>query len=437
MSLPGSFPAVFAFNAAFLALLALAVPRPRFQAYTFIAIFLFLGFCGKFWVHGVLGFSFVEPIGAFDASAPAWDRALWLAAAGAMGMAAARSIELFYHRSHVITDLAAVVRQAPGWFTRHRHAVWAVVLAAVVGLNAWNVVAAFYQIGVNPRVVLPARLNVPIAWLINIGFALVVAVLVHWELQQARAGALYAAIVEALACSVSTLSRSAYILHAGSYLFAALERSRELRLLLRPQWRLRLVAALAVGFVVAILAVQWLRASVYFAPATGPGVVTAQAAGESYFVQLLRQVPFLVVHRWVGLEGMLAVTAHSGTSLGLFADALMESPKVGGAGLYQRIAGSAYAPSQQFTFLTLPGVLAVLAYSGSLVVVFLGAATVCALLMATEAFAARSTGNPYLLAVAGAAMAYVASNLNFPYLAAVFMAELWVTLALIRLAYRP
>lgn len=448
---PGSTVPFVAFNAAFIGLLALALPRPRLYVYTFLALFLFLGFWGKLWVHFALGFPFVEPTGAFDGAGASWDRALWIGATGAAGFALARAVQLVFHRSHQVVELiGSDTRPVPQWFVEHRRAVWIATGAAVAGLNVWNVGAAFYQIGVNPRLVLPLGLNVPIAWFINVGFGLLVAVLVHWELRSRprnAATALLAPVAEAIACSGSTLSRSAYVLHAGPYVLAAIERHRELSALVVRGRRAALAGALVLGFGVSLVLVQALRASLYFAPAPPPALNAAapaqlqtpapevRAARESYFVQLMRQVPFLMVHRWVGLEGVLAVSAYSRTSIGLLREAMLENPNEGANSLYQRIARSFYADSDRFTFLTLPGTIGVLAYSGSLMVVLLGAALIAAAAIGTEVAAARGTGNPFLLAVAGAAMANVVSNLNFPYLAAIFLAQLWVALAAIRLLH--
>lgn len=439
MSLPGSFMPVAAFNAAFIAMLLLALPRPRFYVYTFLALFLFLGFWAKYWVHGALAFAFIEPIGAFDGSAAAWDRALWLASAGAAGIAAARLAQLIYHRGRGLADILADAAGPPRWFVRHRRAVWAAFGLLVVLVDLWNVQAAFYQIGVNPRLVLPLSLNVVMAWLVNIAFALGVAVLVHWEItSRGAAGALVAPIVEAVVCSASTLSRSAYVLHAGPYVLAALERHRELLRLVSRTWRARLAGVIVAGALIALLGVQWLRTAVYFAPAALPAASSSAAAaqgGFNYLPSMMEQLPLLLVHRWVGLEGVLAASAHPQIGPELFREALKESPKAGMHSLYQGIARSAYKDSAQFTFLTLPGLIGVLAYSASLAIVFCGAALVSALVLGTEWLAARWTGNPFLLAVAGAAMANVASNLNFPYLAAIFMAELWFTLVVIALLH--
>lgn len=442
-SYPGSTLTLAAFTAAFITLLALVLPKPRLYAYTFLALFLFLGFWAKLTVHLALGFPFVEPIGVFDNSGAAWDRALWVGASGAAGVALSRAVQLAWYRARGVRELAVDdPLPVPSWYAAHRRAAWIALAIGIAGLNLWNAYASFYQIGVNPRLILPLRLNILVAWLLNIGFALLVATLVRWEMRdQPRRTflALLAPLAEALACSVSTLSRSAYVLHVGPYLLAAWERRRDPVTRICSRIRVRLGAALLAGFLASIVGVQALRASAYFAPVATPSqmtpATTAVPFGKSYFVQLMQQVPWLIVHRWVGLEGVLTVTSYSGTGPELMREALAESPKMGNTALYQRMAHSFYMGSERFTFLTLPGFVAVLAYSGSLVVVLLGAAAVGALVLATEVTATRLVGNPFVLAVAGAAIANVASNLNFPYLAAVFIGELWLTLALIRLLH--
>jgi hypothetical protein len=445
-SYPGALLPYLAFNAAQIAMLLLAVPRPRVFAYTILALFLFLGFWGKLWVHFGLGFLFIEPTGAFDGSGPAWDRALWLAAAGSAGLALPRALQLLHHRRRGVLELAATAAELPRWYVRHRRAVWIALVTAIAALNLWNVEAAFYQIGVNPRLVLPLRLNVGFAWLLNTGFALLVATLVHWELRlrsRTAPWALLAPLAEALAGSMSMLSRSAFVLHVGPYVLAALERRVGLASLTRAA-RVMIALALFATFGASIVLVQALRASVYFAPGVAAAAPAAAAkssapspapAGESYFVQMMRQLPFLMVHRWVGLEGVMAVSSHPELGAALARQAFLEDPRKGQNSLYQRIARSFYTGSERFTFLTLPGAIAVLAYSGSALIVALGAVLLGLLVIGTELAVARGIGNPLVMAVAGAAIANVVSNLTYPYLAAIFFAELWVTLAAIWLLH--
>jgi hypothetical protein len=107
----------------------------------------------------------------------------------------------------------------------------------------------------------------------------------------------------------------------------------------------------------------------------------------------------------------------------------VEDPRAGNAALYQQISRAKYQAQAGFTFLTLPGVVAVMSYSGSAWVVLLGMMFVTSIVLATEATFRRLFHNEFLCAVVGVAMANTLAQMNFPYLTVIFFLEMWVTLA--------
>ncbi len=321
----------------------------------------------------------------------------------------------------------------------------------MVVLNAWNVYAAIYQIGVNPRVQLPRTVAISAAWLINAGLALWLAALVHWEhlRQPSRLGVvLRVPLIEGSLCTVSALSRSLFLLHTVPYAVSLI--GQKLRL---PR---RTTAALAVmfcgAFGLSIVCVQFSRIAL-FSRALSQAPVTALApaapstpeppsipappsnagifANRAVLQNNVRQLLFLASDRWVGLEGVLAVSSSSQLGTSLLLEGITENPRRGNASIFQQLAGSPYRASSTFTFLTLAGPVGVLSYSGSAPIVMLGMALLTIVLLGTEGLIWRSTGNSFLISVAGLAMANVVYQLNFPYLTLVFFVQLWVTIAVI------
>lgn len=437
---PGSVWPFLAFSGAMILMAALALVGPVSYAYSFLAAFLFLGFWCKLVVHLLTGVPLIEPVGLFDGSPIAWDAAVLVASAAALGVASMRAFQLVV-LSRCAYALTMSYRFAPPFYVRFRRSIWVLALTVVLALNLWNSQAAFYQIGVNPRVVLPAHMNVVLAWLINWGFALGVACLVHWEirLHPKKGGvALMGALVEAASASISSLSRSAYLFHGISCVLAWLEAQRRG---IAGSGRMQvawIVAAFVLGLLATLVAVQVQRSELYFAPIetqhsnqrSAPST-PLDAERQTYLRDMLAQLPWLVVNRWVGLEAVLAVSSHPGKGPALFAEAIRENPKLGVDTIFQRIAGAGYAQSERFTFLTLAGATAVLYYTGSLAVVAVGMAALAGMLLATDALVRRSTGNPFVASLAGISMAYTTTQLTFPYLAAIFFLQLWFTLAAI------
>jgi hypothetical protein len=415
---PGSTAIFLTFNGCFVALAISVLPRPRLYVYTVLAAFLLLGLWAKTLVHTIWEPKFLEPVGGFANSAGEWDQALAAMTAAGLGTLAVRGLHLAYYRRRgqpVRSDAGA-----PRWFTRHCRLVWVLTLVAVAAVNAANLRFAFYQIGVNAQSVLPLRLHVGLSWLVNIGFALWIAALLWWD-YAGRPSSLGRnigiAFAEAFASSVSAFSRILYLVHAAPYWLALWQERRRVR---AP-----LVAVFVLLFVASVFAVFALRASYY-------------PANADLGRNIKLEIPQLVVQRWVGLEGVLAVGSLPERNAALIVSAIAESPKAGADSLYQRTARSRYRVDDTgtFTFGSNAGPVAVLLFSGSLMIVAAGMALIVGVLLLTEAAAARWTGNPFLMAVAGAALANVVSQTTFFYLTAVFLLQLWVAIAFIAVLHR-
>ena len=437
---PGSTAIFILFDFSFLAMLLLALLQPRAYAYIFFSAMLFLGFWLKLMVNMLANIDFLEPVGEFTGSAEQWDRALLVASIGAIGIVCARVLHLFVTaRVSFLDAIDNPARNIPWWYFQFRKSIWVTSNLLMISLNVVNLQTAFYQTGVNPKLVLPAHLNVPLAWLINIGFALWFAVLIHWDWKSkpnTLTNNLLVPIFEALISSISTISRSLYILHATPYLLAFAEKWQSMRTTLVKRARTSLLVLCVLCFLVSLICVSWLRINVYmlgydtvFVTVGSQNEIKKAPIPSATIDDQVQQVIKLIVWRWIGLEGVLAVSSHSNLGSNLFLNAIREDPNKGNNSLYQLISKRlSYPKSERFTFLTLPGIIAVLYYSGSLLIVFAGMIFVLLLMLATEWVTLRCTGNPFLQSIVSMAMANVVCQLNFPYLALIFFLQLWVAI---------
>jgi hypothetical protein len=270
-----------------------------------------------------------------------------------------------------------------------------------------------------------------LAWLVNIGFALWVAALVWWDYGRGRdlGRSLIAPIGEAVLSAMSSFSRLTFVVRALSYVLAIHERP-ELQRAITRRSRYFLLGAVATLFVSSVVAVFALRVHLYYGYSVGAG--TEPFVGHVNRT-IFKQLPLLLIHRWVGLEGVLTVGSAETRSGALLAEAIRESPGLEGQSLFQRLAKTRYLSENpdQFVFLGNAGPIAVLWLSGSLAVVFLGMAGLALVLFATEEAAKRWTGNPLLLAVSGAALANVTSQTTYFYLTFIFLLQLWLALAVV------
>lgn len=84
------------------------------------------------------------------------------------------------------------------------------------------------------------------------------------------------------------------------------------------------------------------------------------------------QIARLVVDRWIGAEGLMAVVSYPEKNLNLIYSTLLRVPKVGEKDIFEKMNKSFYPISTKYVFTSLPGPVAFFYYSGSKTVVFIG-----------------------------------------------------------------
>jgi hypothetical protein len=118
---------------------------------------------------------------------------------------------------------------------------------------------------------------------------------------------------------------------------------------------------------------------------------------------LISRIAALAVDRWIGMEGVMAISAYPGKSAELFTKALTERSGLGEAPLYQKVCQSIYQTLDQtkFQFASLPGAAAFFYYSGSLWLVFAGMLSLTLAALWSEHLVNYMTGNAILCALMG------------------------------------
>lgn len=448
---------LLAFHFVCITVIALTLPRPRSQAYTAIAVMFVLGFWPKFMLRLFVDMPYLEPTGNFDHAAPTWNAALVTAVLGMSGVAAVRLIHLVYARRGM-SRVAIEPQFLQGFYERYRAQLWWISIALIAAAYAWNVHAAVYIVGVNPRVVLPFRLNIVLAWCYLVGFPLWLALLIGWEMRRRRTSALtgwmlFVAAAEGMVSSVLLLSRANYLLRAAAYMLAV-GNSKVVgrRVSIGPN-KLLVAAGVVAGFAVSIVAVMLLRAVIYYdyynpparspvtttaprpstapsgPPATQPSVLAARPIDK-----MVQEVGRLFIDRWIGLEGVMAV-ASSPRSPDVLWKAVSEDPHLGITSQYQQIALASrqYEAQKDFTFLTLAGIIAVFAMAGLPWLTVVGTGALTALLMLSETVTRRLTGNEMAVGIVSTVSAFMLVQVTFPRLFATFLLEMWLTLGALAL----
>ena len=492
---PGSKLVYTLFVAIFWLMAITALGKRTHYGYLYLAIALWLGFLGKITVHLLLNYPYVEPTGRFDGSASAWDSVLLVAiSAGAGVMLGKLFLTLIGMKYARIVGMDEA--KVPAWYPSLRKWLWPLALTLVLCFGALNLTLGIQQIGLVPRTILPWPLNALIAWQVSIGSALLLAVLLWWEITLKRSISLsvYALLIEAMISTTTLLSRGVYIFHTIPQFFSLFENRRSLAGMTKAKTA-ALTLAFAALLVITISGVTTFRAYLYphaggftteeqmrltrlevleggiasvrillsqgehheaalrellaekeklegdiskdqaeRSPAAAgdhPESVETDASPASMTDRLLEnksklvselshqldggalpRILSLVVDRWIGLEGVMAVSAYPEKSNQLLFEAIMEKRAIGSTTKFQEIANSHYrwVDANIWQFASLPGAAAFFYFSGSLWVVMLGMAVFSLLLQLSEQFIFRLTSNPLLCSMFGLTLANTISQ---------------------------
>lgn len=362
---------------------------------TFIGLFLWLGFWLKFSIRtAFIEGKFHEATGAFDGSAQAFDHALTVACCGLAGLLIASFIRQKFFRytpSPPSCESSGLFKIYRTW----RKTFISIFLLLVLVVAVSNVQLGIYQRGMVAQTTLPFGLNGLYKWLLQFGLASIAAMIIRFEIELNRNVTLMAVfppLLESFFSNVSLLSRG-MILNATALGFGSLRTLLALKI--RIDFKVLVVAIIVFCtlFVASVLAVNYLRASsilqsiaiqdsiavqassAHPATSAAPSVVEIDktvAAGSARDMT----AP-LFIDRWVGMEGVMAVSSSHRLGWDLWREAWREKFQEGQLTLYDRyFIKSPYAlPSidnSKHHFVSLPGVVAFFYYSGALWFVFFG-----------------------------------------------------------------
>lgn len=438
------------FSIVSLAMLLSGIYRRASYGYLFLVIFLWLGFWFKLTANFlILGhFPFGEPVGNFNSSMAAWDEVLWIASGANVGVLCGGFLYGLFPVGRAVSARA----KAPTWYRPVRRWLWATALAITLGVAAVNIYLGIHQIGITPRTVLPWPLNSLIAWMLNFGSAMLLAVLTWWDMaeDQKIRPQLYAMLGEAFSSTVSVISRATFPFHVIPQLVALGSRKAAMQRYSKMQL-FQFCIAFGALFSISIALVSFMRDYQY---AGSKAIPLPGSKLESKAVMNTSQLPAtavpappvekissfrwilihqLLVNRWIGIEGVMAVSSYPGKGTPLFIKLLMEKRGVGKVGMYQEISNSGYQTADpKYQFASLPGAVAFFFCSGSLVVVVLGMAAMALLVMVAEKGIFVLTENPLLCSLFGMTAANtvaqfgVAPRQDAPYFLMIFLAAILV-----------
>lgn len=356
----------------------------------FIGIFFWLGFWLKLTIR--VGFTegvFFEHTGKFDGSGAAFDRGLLVASCGMGALIVATLIRrrFFYLKEEPKSSIGL-----PGLFDfykKNRTLVLIAFVILVLFISLSNLYLGIYQRGQVARTVLPYGLGGVYKWLLLFGMASFIAVILRFECLISNNKPYVVSILsvlESFASNVSLLSRG-MILNMSA-LFYGLFKDSKARGSTKFSLRFVVTMALVFGllFVSSVYIVNYLR---FHGPEIFGQTWGSSEEGESLAransAAVRSMATPLFIDRWVGMEGVFAVSSSDKTGDELWHQAWQEVYRGYGTSFYDlNLIQSSYLEidTSKHHFISLPGVIAFCFYPGSfgflfgalLLVGFIGAA---------------------------------------------------------------
>lgn len=385
------------------ALLVFGFRRGSMFIDTFLGLFFWIGYWLKFSVRTVFADgTWYYGVGHFDYSAHATDRALLVTSCGIAGLLFARVIrERFLFES--LRSLRPIrLDGVRAVYNQHRVLVWVVFCILVFFVALTNAYFGIYQRGSVPRTVPPFGLGGIYTWLLLFGASSISAMLIHFELESRRRVAyflIFLVLMEPFLSNVSMLSRG-MILNGCALLLGTYICARVYRISL-GFWKIfATLATLLILFAGSIYVVNQMRLDFFGldgrerlrlqeeSPERG-GLLSRQVidawsakkfeASADKFGNVGATVALLVMDRWIGIEGSMAVASFPDLGWDLWDEAWNEKYTHSGTSLYDReIAESGYAELDlsDVHFISMPGILAFFYYPGSYAFLFLSMLTI-------------------------------------------------------------
>jgi len=114
----------------------------------------------------------------------------------------------------------------------------------------------------------------------------------------------------------------------------------------------------------------------------------------------------LIVNRWIGIEGAMAISSYSGKGNELLKDMLLEKRELGKVTAYQLVSKSGYQVADaKYQFGSMPGITGFLYYGGSLWIVFFAMFGISLFVLLSERAIFAATANPIFCSLYGVTLA--------------------------------
>lgn len=329
----------------------------------------------------------MEPIGNFNFSVEQVDTVATVASIGALGMLlAAKLFGLIARKPHAQPTASSIIDNRVYW--------WA-GLSAVIIMSVLNEVFHFVQAFRPPPVLdLPFRLQGLITWYFGGGWSLLLMIpFCRSFFAQSDVNAVAKLVLAGVVVSATVFSRGVLVFLALVILLPMLV-YRDLL----PKTTFRKVAlyGLIIFFGVCLSEMAAMERRSNFFEDVAPDRATSWTSNTWFYIAKLP------IDRWIGLEGLMAVTGFEGKAPSFFVERLMEERVPGKVDFYTRhVALHPASDTKTVVYSSPPGFMAFAYFSGNQWFVGGFSLFLTLLLLSSERIVLFISGNPFLASAIG------------------------------------
>lgn len=378
------------------ALLVFGFRKDRIFFDTFIGLFFWLGYWLKFSFRmAFMGGKFYEPVGLnFDYSGAAYDQSLLVTTCGvaALLLVSLMRSKLFF--SYPQNKRKFRMEGLLTFYKKHRKTIWFAFLVLFTTIAVSNAYYGIYQRGTVPRTLLPYKLGGIYTWLLLFGNASISAFLLEFEIvlkKKIPYAIVGLGLLESFFSNVSMLSRG-MVLNVGALAVGVIKSLKIYAITLPLRFYLIVSIMFIFLFGISIAVVTQLRSD-QSADGTRPPNITFSTVGS--------KAKILILDRWVGIEGAIAVSSYPKLGWELWKKAWKEKYSNQGTSFYDlEIASSVYTKIDfsKHHFISLPGILPFCYYPGSFVFLFIAMFLAGTFAAANEILVYKLSGSNFIIA---------------------------------------
>lgn len=388
----------------FVLLLFYGICNSVFHGITFLIVTLWIGLWLKLTLHLIDRSDWVEPIGMFDGLPSSWDQVLLISITGSAGIFVA---QFLWNR--LLANKVSITEyplNVSAWFQGTlRRILWLGVYAIIFITFCINEVFNIIKLGHRPALDLPWPWQGVFGWWCNIGLALLVATFLGFD--WAKKNSLWPGIIglslAGALISVSIHSRGLVVFFLIPLLCVLWNYRSSSIWLTKTRWCL-VLSVVTFSLASSVIFSQYQRYMGADALPLSKSSKVSIRNNQEFLASLSGTFKRLAIDRWLGLEGIMAVSSYPSKGWPLFLQAITERRTKDHVDMYTgkiSLSGFTDTDTTRYHYATMPGAIGFLYLSASYFVVFFGMLLVTFLLIASEVLVSKATDNPFLSALTG------------------------------------